>query len=190
MIKAQAVCNMLLHEGPGSRERAYMKKKFAAIIGMIIVLMSAAVPAQAAVIDTWQGGQAGPVRAEAAWRNDFRYLGNGWHYLEGSWYYVRGGKATTGWVKDAGKWYFLSEDGRMKTGWLRDNGKWYYLKKNGVMMTGWLKIDGNTYYLMRNGVRKTGWLTLGKKKYYFLKNGALDPDKGKKTGEAAKCRRE
>lgn len=173
MIKAQAVCNMLLHEGPGSRECAYMKKKFAAIIGMIIVLMSAAVPAQAAVIDTWQGGQAGPVRAEAAWRNDFRYLGNGWHYLEGSWYYVRGGKATTGWVKDAGKWYFLSEDGRMKTGWIRDDGKWYYLTGSGAMKTGWLKDNGNWYYLNKSGARKTGWLRDNGKWYYLKKNGVM-----------------
>ena len=150
-----------------------MKKKFAAIIGMIIVLMSAAVPAQAAVIDTWQGGQAGPVRAEAAWRNDFRYLGNGWHYLEGSWYYVRGGKATTGWVKDAGKWYFLSEDGRMKTGWIRDDGKWYYLTGSGAMKTGWLKDNGNWYYLNKSGARKTGWLRDNGKWYYLKKNGVM-----------------
>ena len=149
-----------------------MKRRFAAILGMIMILMSAAVPAQAAVTDVWQSSGAAAPRAAAAGRNDFSYLGNGWHYLDGSWFYVRGGKASTGWVKYAGKWYYLERDGRMKTGWLKDGGKWYYLTKSGAMKTGWLRDAGKWYYLTKSGAMKTGWLKLKGSWYYLNQSGA------------------
>ena len=124
-----------------------MKTKFAAIIGMIIILSSAAFPVQAASAGVMRSGPAAAESAAALGEIDFHYLGNGWNYREGNWYYVRGGKAVTGWVRDAGKWYYLAGDGKMKTGWIKDDGKWYYLNKSGAMRTGWVKDDGKWYYL-------------------------------------------
>ena len=147
-----------------------MKTRFAAIIGMIMIMLSASLPAQAAV-SAVQSGPASP-GSEAIWDTiDFRLLGNGWNYREGNWYYVRGGRAVTGWVKDAGKWYFLSGDGKMKTGWVKVDGKWYYLDRSGAMKTGWIRVDGKSYYLAKNGAMKTGWLRLGGKWYYMNARG-------------------
>ena len=148
-----------------------MKTKFAAIIGMIMIMSSAALPAQAAAMNAMQNGPAAPGSA-ALWDTiDFRHLGNGWNYREGFWYYVRGGRAVTGWVKDAGKWYFLSRDGKMKTGWVKVDGKWYYLEKSGAMKTGWLRVGGKFYYLTKSGAMKTGWLRLDGKWYYMNAKG-------------------
>lgn len=148
-----------------------MKTKFAAIIGMIIILSSAAFPVQAASAGVMRSGPAAAESAAALGEIDFHYLGNGWNYREGNWYYVRGGKAVTGWVRDAGKWYYLAGDGKMKTGWIKDDGKWYYLNKSGAMRTGWVKDDGKWYYLKKNGAMVTGWLRLKGNWYYMNASG-------------------
>ena len=184
-----------------------MRIRVAAIIGMIMLVISSALPVCAAETGGAAGGlQYAGARQERTYYgtispNAFRGFGNGWHYREGNWYYVRNGKAVSGWVKDNGKWYFLGGDGKMKTGWIMDNGKWYYLASGGAMKTGWVKDNGKWYYLASNGVMKTGWLKLGDrtyylrsggaratgwlkikgKKYYFRSNGVLDT---KKTKEA------
>ena len=155
-----------------------MKTKFAAIIGMILVISSTALPAQAAVTSSGTGipRQSGNITESVSYADgtgDFRYLKNGWHYRDGNWYYVRGGKAVTGWVKYIGKWYFLDKDGEMKTGWIKDNGKWYYLSASGEMKTGWVTDGGKKYYLTAGGAMKTGWLQLGGKKYYLTSSGAM-----------------
>ena len=155
-----------------------MKTKFAVIIGMILVISSTALPAQAAVTSSGTGipRQSGNITESVSYADgtgDFRYLKNGWHYRDGNWYYVRGGKAVTGWVKYIGKWYFLDKDGEMKTGWIKDNGKWYYLSASGEMKTGWVTDGGKKYYLTAGGAMKTGWLQLGGKKYYLTSSGAM-----------------
>ena len=135
-----------------------MKIRFAAIIGMILILSSTAVPAQAAAAGTIPA--AGSARTGSAMlegasyadlAGEFRSLGNGWHYRSGAWYYVRGGKAVTGWLKTGGTWYYLGTDGKMKTGWVKDNNKWYRLGTDGAMKTGWVKVSNIWYYLGTNG---------------------------------------
>ena len=97
-------------------------------------------------------------------------------YKVTDWYYVKNsnGELQTGWLKDAGKWYYLDKeyglmcstkseriDGKAylfstsgalvtKTGWycLKNNhsNPWYYIKNsNGELHLGWLK-DGDTWY--------------------------------------------
>ena len=154
-----------------------MKTKFAAIIGMILVLTSAAMPVQAAAaasgMEISRNGTVTEGVSYADRTDEFRYLKNGWHYRDGNWYYVRGGKAVTGWVKYIGKWYFLDKDGEMKTGWVKVSGKWYYLEASGEMKTGWVKVKGLWYYLASSGEMKTGWVTDGGRKYYLTSGGAM-----------------
>ena len=154
-----------------------MKTRFAAIIGMILIMTSAVLPVQAAAAASDTGFSRSGTLAEGASYADktseFRYLRNGWYFLDGNWYYVRSGKAVTGWAKYNGKWYFLDKEGAMKTGWIRDNGKWYYLAAEGEMKTGWLKDGGKWYYLAANGAMKTGWVKVSGKWYYLAANGAM-----------------
>ena len=169
-----------------------MIKRFAAIIGILLMIFTA-LPVQAAAAGNgsasavMQSGRAGTenkgLQAAARGTDIFRYLGNGWHKRDGSWFYVRNGKALTGWIRDGGKWYFLGRDGKMKTGWVKDGGKWYYLTSSGAMKTGWLGDQGKRYYLTSSGVMKTGWMKISGKWYYFTRSGAMKTgwlkDKGK-----------
>ena len=169
-----------------------MRTKFAAMIVMIVMMASLALPAQAAAgaenaagaqhagtkqytdLRQYTGArQRSGARRESASRETeiFRRLGNGWHYEKGNWYYIRSGRAVSGWIRDGGKWYFLGSDGRMQTGWIRDGGKWYYLAANGAMQTGWVKADGKWYYLASDGAMKTGWLGIGDRTFYLTNGG-------------------
>ena len=159
-----------------------MIKRFAAIVGILLMIFTA-LPVQAAAAgNRVASAAAGSAKAETAVNSRlmaahgtdlFRYLGNGWHKRDGSWFYVRNGKALTGWVRDEGKWYFLDRDGKMKTGWVKDGGKWYYLKSSGAMKTGWLGDQGKRYYLTSSGAMKTGWMKISGKWYYFTASGAM-----------------
>ncbi|MDU4892225.1 MAG: DUF5011 domain-containing protein [Clostridium sp.] len=82
-------------------------------------------------------------------------------------------KIKTGWVKEAGKWYYLNESGEMHKGWLNLKGTWYYLKDNGEMATGWLKLGGTWYYLQPGGQMATGWLNLSGTWYYLQPGGQM-----------------
>ncbi|MGG3561059.1 Ig-like domain-containing protein, partial [Neobacillus rhizosphaerae] len=42
----------------------------------------------------------------------------------------------TGWVQEAGIWYFIGPNGEKQTGWINDNGTSYYLNSTGAMQTG------------------------------------------------------
>nr|WP_280518765.1 hypothetical protein [Blautia sp. NSJ-159] len=54
----------------------------------------------------------------------------------------------TGWIKDSGKWYYLTFSGAMATGWIKVNGTWYYLNGSGAMAENtWI---GN-YYVNSSG---------------------------------------
>ena len=157
-----------------------MRTKFAALIGMIVILATSALPAQAAWAPADAPQYAGAAQSTEARKytgaqtqralgradqDAFRNLAGGWHYRGGSWYYIRNGKAARGWIRDSGKWYFLGSDGRMKTGWL--------------------KIGEKTFYLTKSGARATGWRTIGDKRYCFLSNGVLDARKTKEAGNSA-----
>lgn len=60
-----------------------------------------------------------------------------------------------GWVQnDAGKWQYISENGKPVIGWLTvESGKYhYYFTADGIMVYGkWLEIDGKWYYFYADG---------------------------------------
>ena len=93
-----------------------------------------------------------------------------------TYYKTSDGTNKTGWIRDAGKWYYFDKgDGHMLTGWVKDDGKWYYLdKKDGHMLTGWLIFkNGRKFFLRRDGSMIQGpcWANVGNKKYRFTANG-------------------
>jgi hypothetical protein len=97
----------------------------------------------------------------------------GWVKEAGQWYYYAGGIKKSGWLLDGGKWYYLNASGVMQTGWGKVNTKWYYLDGSGAMKTGWVKVDGKWYYLESSGAMKTGWLKDTGKWYYLDGSGAM-----------------
>lgn len=98
----------------------------------------------------------------------------GWVKEDGKWYYFGSdGVAQTGWLKDGGEWYFLGSDGAMVTGWLKDGGEWYYLGSDGAMVTGWQKISGSWYYMKSSGAMSTGWVKDAGTWYFMKDSGAM-----------------
>ena len=39
----------------------------------------------------------------------------------------------TGWLRQSGTWYYLTESGSMKTGWYQVSTKWYYSYSSGAL---------------------------------------------------------
>lgn len=154
-----------------------MKTRFAAIIGMTLILTSAALPVQAAAAENGfakTGSAAAESFSYADITSEFRYLKNGWYYRSGAWYYVRDGKAATGWLKSGSDWYFMDESGRMKSScWVKYSGKWYYLGSDGTMRKGWTRVNNKWYFLAKNGEMKTGWVKSGGKWYRLEENGEM-----------------
>lgn len=75
-----------------------------------------------------------------------------WLTLDDDVYYIdTNGIMKTGWVKDAGYWYYMDGSGAMvKNKWVKSSGKWYYLGFSGVMLTNAVTPDG--YTVDENGV--------------------------------------
>ncbi len=129
---------------------------------------------------------------------------NGWSKENGSWYFYKDAKKLTGWVEDAGKKYYLNENGvmmsgwitvdnnryymhsagYMATGWKQKNGNWYYLHpETGIMQTGMITVDGKQYYMdPETGIMKTGWIQVDSTWYYARSGGALAKGWLKKNG--------
>lgn len=60
----------------------------------------------------------------------------GWSKEDGNYYFYKDGVKQTGWILDAGSWYYLDSDtGVMQTGFIEDDGKVYYLQEDGRMLT-------------------------------------------------------
>ena len=78
----------------------------------------------------------------------------------------------TGWVKEAGKTYYLREDSSRHIGWLELTGKRYYFDNMGVMQTGWLELNEETYYFHTDGSVATGKVTIDNRAHYFTHTGA------------------
>lgn len=84
------------------------------------------------------------------------------------------GESKLGWVKNAGKWYYIDEQTKsFKTGWLFYNNEWYSLDNNGSMQTGWISRDGCWYYLKPTGNMATGWIKDQSKWYFLDRDGAM-----------------
>ena len=91
---------------------------------------------------------------------------------DGTWYYFTSVNSTpkTGWIKSGGKWYWLAPDqnGAMATSaWVADQGKRYYVDGKGVMKTGWIKTDEGWYYANKSGAQQKGWVKSGSKWYWL-----------------------
>ena len=105
----------------------------------------------------------------------------GWIQNAGKWYYLSSkGTMRHGWHKINGVWYLFAYTGEMKTGWVKYNSSWYYLRKNGSMATGWEKIDGKWYYFGGAGTMYTGphVYQIGGTYYFFESSGALTEKTG------------
>lgn len=106
---------------------------------------------------------------------DGTYPKNQWAFIEGCYYYFdASGYRITGWVKSAGKWYYL--DPEMIAGGIFDlpDGERYAFDDNGAMVTGWYSVGSGTdkiwYYALPGGNFAEGWQKVGTTWYYF------DPD--------------
>lgn len=114
---------------------------------------------------------------------------NVWKRIDGNWRYIDGtGQALKNqwWYdKNAGKNYYLKENGDMATGWLNNSSNWYYFNQSGEMQTGWIYLNNNWYYFNQSGVMKMGWLQDGNGNWYYLdgsgamKTGWITDDAGK-----------
>ena len=103
------------------------------------------------------------------------YMRTGWVGEAGSWYYhLPSGAMAKGWAHDSGSWYYLSPGtGAMTTGWLKQGSTWYYLTASGAMATGWTNVGGTWYYFSSSGALATGWLKVGGTWYYLTPSGAM-----------------
>ena len=100
------------------------------------------------------------------------YMRTGWVNDAGTWYFHDGsGAQLSGWQAVGGSWYYLGTDGAMRTGWVKVDGTWYFMNPSGSMYTGWLNLGGTWYYLQGNGAMATGHLTIGSTPRYFDENG-------------------
>ena len=99
----------------------------------------------------------------------------GWFKRDGAWYFGEGGGTVrTGWLADKGSWYYLDPStGATATGWAHVDGTWYHFNSSGVMQTGWLRLGVTWYYLQPSGAMATGWLKLGGTWYYLHPSGAM-----------------
>ena len=169
-----------------------MRTKFAAIMGMIVVMAFLVLPVQAAAVSVTGSG--------AETTTGTRHYTGTQHYTDaqrytsaqrytGSKQYVGGQHAaahrknavaeadvfrrlTNGWHYTKGNWYYI-RGGRAVRGWVRDGGKWYFLGSDGKMQTGWIKDNGKWYYLASGGAMQTGWLRYNGKWYYLMSGGAM-----------------
>lgn len=127
------------------------------------------------------------------WYHDY-YKEN--EYEWDTWYYFdkNTGAKRTGWLKDAGNWYYLNEymgSGDMcRDGMTKIGNKMYAFNKSGVMITGWYLFtydwtdSGNTYtssywyyFDKTTGVQKTScWIADGSKWYYLDEHGIMLSD--------------
>ena len=140
-----------------------MYKRFKKAIMLLlaaVLLLTAAVPAQAA-------DAANPAGSADA-------VPNGWNKSRTVFY--QNGVAFTGQKKIDGK-YYLFQNGKLKKGFreIEYKGKTirvYYSKKTGEKLFGNQKIKGNWYYFEKpSGKMKTGWLKKGGKRYFYDEEG-------------------
>ena len=97
----------------------------------------------------------------------------GWVSDAGHWYYMNGlGVMQSGWASIDGHWYFLNPEhdgyfGAMATGWLLEGGEWYWLANDGAMRNGWEYIDGKWYWFDLLGVMAKGIVQVGSDVYWL-----------------------
>lgn len=74
---------------------------------------------------------------------------SGWYYNGHVWRYFKDGTVQTGWIKDSGKWYFLSyDDGAMVTYPTEIGGSIYVFRADGSLVeSGWSYALNQWYYV-------------------------------------------
>ena len=111
---------------------------------------------------------------------------NGWYERDRKRYFNKNGTKVTGWLKDAGKDYYMSpSDGSMQTGWVLYNGYYYYLRTSGSvgikgsMVAGQdFLIDGKINRFNATGMWlgafsiDTGWVQ-GDAGWYYYQSGVM-----------------
>ena len=105
----------------------------------------------------------------------------GWVHDAGAWYWLGDGTSgATGvmqrnaWLLHDGQWYWLNADGSMHVGWLPLGGAWYFFNPSGDMRRGWLCDRGPWYWLSPDsGVMATGWVATDGNFYPFEDDGRL-----------------
>ena len=95
-----------------------------------------------------------------------------WIQIDQDWYYANnsGAQQMSGWVKSGSKWYWLdaAQDGKMATSaWITDKGRRYYLDGNGAMATKWIHTGDDWYYANKSGAQQNGWVKSGGKWYWL-----------------------
>lgn len=99
---------------------------------------------------------------------------SGWLYDAGKWYYIPAGKymyANTPALIN-GSYYYFGYNGAMMTGWVYTSNSWAYFKANGAQHVGWLYDAGKWYYFYQGYTMVTnGWATIDGVSYYFDANG-------------------
>ncbi len=122
--------------------------------------------------------QSGEIVVTSHWRReengDFVYFDDRGHQVFGDW------------VEDAGKWYYLQEDGKMASnGKLTIDGTEYTFAEDGALLApaepvlkGWQKTDEGWYYYDASGKMVTDeWIQSGDAWFYLGADGLMYADK-------------
>ncbi len=100
--------------------------------------------------------------------------------MENRWVYVDedGTRKKDEWYTDqAGKTYYIDEDGIMTIGWYQDDiGNYYFFDPSGEMVRGVKLIDDRYYYFTENGVLSDERVTLSGETCDFTKEGIANDD--------------
>lgn len=89
-----------------------------------------------------------------------------------------GSYKTDQWFTDnAGKTYYLNEEGIMTVGWYMDaEGGRYFFDSKGIMMQGLAEIDGMAYYFLEDGRMFEGDMAIEGQLFHFDGDGAPLPE--------------
>jgi len=96
------------------------------------------------------------------WLYDVYIIQNqGWVREWNHWIFYRDDIRQTGWLWDAGSWFYLDSEGIMQTGWVHTGGSWFFMNNSGRMQTGWVYTGGSWFFMNNSGRMQTGWVHTG-----------------------------
>lgn len=110
---------------------------------------------------------------------------DGWVWKNRTWHYYQAGEACSGWLKDLGITYYLTQDGAVTTGQAEIDGKLYCFSATGAMYTGWLTEEAGVRYLLEDGTAATGWQQIQGARYYFGEDHWLQTEGTVQDGEVS-----
>lgn len=168
---------------------SHVKHRFF-LSAVIIVLMVFSVAVCAAISQDAFAAQPLTTDGSSAKYSGWTNLNGKWYYyksdgkpakgfLKAPWRYKdRDGKWQTN--PDYKNWYYFDNSGVLKTGWVKDAGKWYYLDTtNGSMLSNTSSKIGNKIYVFSKSgslVTKKGWVKLSYTQndpsWFYIKNAS------------------